>query len=102
MTTLYPDDVGSESPAGDGAFGQSDLAGNVCEYVLDWDTPYVTPCVDCANLTPAAVPMAPDTYRVERGGSAWEISAGLLTSHRFGAVPANRDDSVGARCARSP
>ncbi len=28
--------VGSKSPKGDGAWGQSDLAGNVAEWLLDW------------------------------------------------------------------
>jgi len=71
--------VGSESPNGDGAWGQADLAGNVSEWSLDFyrqkgdihersvgpDDPdplvhalaqmipeYKTPCIDCACLTP--------------------------------------------------
>jgi sulfatase modifying factor 1 len=46
--------VGSH-PAGNGRWGQSDLGGNVHEWILDLaDFPgtYPNPCVDCAELAP--------------------------------------------------
>lgn len=43
--------VGKKSPVGDGKFGHADLAGNVTEWVRDTSAPYVTPCIDCANVT---------------------------------------------------
>jgi len=91
--------VGSKSPAGDGKWGQADLAGNVWEWNLDWnENSYVTPCVDCANLT--ADPMAP--YRVIRGGSFGNGTNALLVSYRDLDPPYYRGDLVGVRCARGP
>ncbi len=91
--------VGSKSPAGDGKWGQSDLAGNVWEWNLDWNaSAYVTPCVDCADLT--ADPMNP--YRVIRGGSFGNGTGVLLVSYRDLDPPYYRGDLVGVRCARGP
>lgn len=90
--------VGSESPKGDGAWGQSDLGGNAWEWTLDWYATYVNPCDDCASLTPTG------SNRVIRGGdfSAAEMymrtgNRGLLT---LDSAPANRSRNVGFRCAR--
>jgi sulfatase modifying factor 1 len=92
--TVHP--VGSKSPAGDGKWGQSDLAGNVWEWNLDWnESSYVTPCVDCANLTAA-------DYRVIRGGSFGNGTSVQLASFRNLAPPDYRGDLVGVRCARAP
>jgi sulfatase modifying factor 1 len=88
-----PNAVGSESPAGDGKWGQSDLGGNVWEWNLDWYAGYVTPCTDCVNLTA-------DTTRVVRGGGFGTVTTGLLASGRY-SVASGRDD-VGIRCARIP
>jgi formylglycine-generating enzyme required for sulfatase activity len=87
--------VGSESPTGDGLYGQADLAGNVWEWNLDWyASPYVNPCTDCANLTPAS-------SQVSRGGGFGSDTADVLVSNR-GAPPTDRVVDVGARCARNP
>jgi formylglycine-generating enzyme required for sulfatase activity len=49
-------------PMGGGRWGQSDLAGNVNEWMLDWYAdPYASVCTDCADLTPGSL-------RVFRGG----------------------------------
>jgi formylglycine-generating enzyme required for sulfatase activity len=42
--------VGSESPKGDGKYGQADLAGNVYQWNLDSYGAYAVPCQDCTNL----------------------------------------------------
>jgi formylglycine-generating enzyme required for sulfatase activity len=48
-------------PLGNGRWGQSDLAGNVEEWTLDWYNEYELPCTDCASL----IPRSP---RTDRGG----------------------------------
>ncbi|MGK3986954.1 SUMF1/EgtB/PvdO family nonheme iron enzyme [Sorangium sp. So ce136] len=87
--------VGSRSPAGDGKWGQADLAGNMWEWVLDWYGDHPMPCNDCAN-------MISGSRRVFRGGG-WSYSTSyLLSSRRYYGDPSNRDSYVGARCARTP
>ena len=88
--------VGSESPKGDGKWGHADLGGNVWESTLDWYTsPYGNPCTDCADLTPASA-------RVVRGGFYGLDASTLRGAFRNGAaVPSRRGSDVGMRCARS-
>jgi formylglycine-generating enzyme required for sulfatase activity len=103
-----PNSVGSESPAGDGLYGQADLAGNVNEWNLDWYADYVNPCTDCANLAvdrALPCPVATSTScRVTRSGCFYNDAMGLLVSGRyFGTVARNSTtSSIGARCARAP
>jgi len=87
--------VGSESPKGDGVFGQSDLAGNAMEWVQDlYQDPYPGNCNNCANLTSG-------TDRVVRGGFSQSDAASLLTSARLHYGPQNYPfDYFGFRCAR--
>jgi formylglycine-generating enzyme required for sulfatase activity len=89
--------VGSESPKGDGVWGQSDLAGNIQEWVQDlYQDPYPGNCTNCANLTNG-------TERVVRGGWSQADAAGLLTSTRGHYGPQNFPfDYFGIRCARNP
>ena len=88
--------VGSESPTGDGRWGHADLAGNVWEWTLDYfTTAYLMPCDDCANLMPG-------TSRVLRGGGYFVIASSLRTAYRGFLSPANRDAGFGIRCARNP
>jgi formylglycine-generating enzyme len=85
--------VGSK-PAGNGRWGQSDLAGNVWEWTLDWYATYQSTCDNCANLTAAS-------FRVARGGSYTNLSSFLRTSYRINHDPGNLGSLIGARCARS-
>ena len=89
--------VGSESPKGDGKFGQSDLGGNVFEWNLDWYVdPYPTSsCDDCANLTAA-------TNRVARGGSYLGQAFSMRLGFHGGILPSGRFNATGVRCARTP
>jgi sulfatase modifying factor 1 len=109
-----PNDVGSESPAGDGSYGQTDLAGNLWEWVLDYYAEYANPCTDCADLTgtPSQACGPSSSCLVLRGGSYDDgvrsddistLTAGLLVSFRYYSnTKSARDVNVGARCARSP
>jgi formylglycine-generating enzyme required for sulfatase activity len=86
--------VGSH-PQGASAEGVQDLQGNVWEWVADWYDPsyYAT--------GPSRNPKGPDegTRKVIRG-SGWESEAPLLRSaHRLSSDPANRNHSLGFRCA---
>ena len=78
--------------AGDGRWGQSDLAGNVLEWVLDTPSTYVNPCTNCADLIP-------DTSRVVRGGGLFEYAQNARTGQRLATFGPNRDGGV--RCARA-
>jgi sulfatase modifying factor 1 len=86
--------VGSESPKGDGRFGQSDLAGNVYEWNLDsYNSSYPATCNDCADLTS-------NQSRVYNGGSLHNFDIFQRTSRRNGNGPEARATGVGVRCAR--
>jgi formylglycine-generating enzyme required for sulfatase activity len=87
--------TGFFSPAGDGKFGQADLAGNLAEWTFDWTGPYVNPCADCANTSVSIA------GRVIRGGSFADDAAQLLTSAATSSTVTTRSAQVGARCARA-
>ncbi|MEI9947559.1 MAG: SUMF1/EgtB/PvdO family nonheme iron enzyme [Pseudomonadota bacterium] len=92
VTNIAP--VGSVS-AGNGKFGQADLAGNMLEWLQDWNAAYTAqPCNNCANLTPSS-------SRGFRDGS-FQYSAFYLTSaYRNSYPPTSRYRDTGARCARA-
>jgi formylglycine-generating enzyme required for sulfatase activity len=84
-------------PAGNGQWSHADLAGNVWEWVFDWNAPSLTqPCVDCANTTDA-------TQRVVRGGGFHTTTpSDVRTVVRHANAPTGRFYDVGIRCARIP
>ena len=93
-----PDDVGTDSPLGDGAFGQADLAGNLWEWTLDIHMPhelYFDPCDNCVDLRSGP-------SRSIRGGTFVNPANQLLTSVRHFHLPEDPIPLIGARCARSP
>jgi len=82
--------------AGNGRYGQADLAGNVAEWNLDWDAPNsVSACDDCAYLQP-------EIARVERGGSFFFYASLMLSTAHDGVPPMARSFDLGLRCARTP
>ncbi|MFH0900444.1 MAG: SUMF1/EgtB/PvdO family nonheme iron enzyme [Pseudomonadota bacterium] len=88
--------VGSRSSKGDGRWGQTDLAGSMWEWTLDWyNSTYPTPCVDCANLALAS-------YRSIRGGGFVNFADSLASSYRYVITPSSRYFNYGGRCARTP
>ena len=91
VTDLVP--VGTK-PAGEGRWGQSELAGNVAEWTLDWFSVYPKPCSDCANLDVAA-------ERVLRGGSFGVSTFYMRMRSRSPVSPTTRSSGTGVRCARA-
>lgn len=85
--------VGNESPKGDGKWGHSDFAGNVLEWVLDWDaSPYpTTTCNDCATLSPSG-------GRIVRGGSFYYGADFVRTGTRKALTSTGKFADVGFRC----
>lgn len=86
--------VGSRSPKGNGKWGHADLAGNVWEWVLDWEATYPLPCNDCANL-------ATSTKRELRGGAWLNFPEYVRTAKRYAYPPSHRETPGGVRCARA-
>lgn len=97
--------VGSESPLGDGRYGQSDLAGNVWELTQDVIItnnlsldPYYsnTTCNDCAQLSSSY------DERVMWGGGFLDDLSQDLPQRGGGGNVYYGSWTVGARCARMP
>jgi formylglycine-generating enzyme required for sulfatase activity len=86
------------APAGAGRWGQLDLAGEMWNWNLDWNAPYVIPCADCARTTATGSP-----GRGIRGGSAAQGSSSMMPWARGHFPPTgSRGADVGFRCARMP
>jgi formylglycine-generating enzyme required for sulfatase activity len=82
---------------GAGLWGQLDLAGNVMEWVLDYEEmPYANPCVDCAFMTS---PGLISNGHVVRGGG-WGLPSTYLPSVTRATGPFAA--AAGIRCARTP
>jgi formylglycine-generating enzyme required for sulfatase activity len=95
LTDIVP--VGMR-PKGDGRWRQSDLAGNVMEWTLDWGEQYPNPCADCAYLG-----SHPSGERAIRGGS-WASNSvlQLRAGTRQTAPPEENGADRGVRCGRAP
>jgi formylglycine-generating enzyme required for sulfatase activity len=89
--------VGSH-PNGNARWGQSDLAGNLWEWLLDvYLSAYPSECNNCANL-------GGNTQRVARGGGLTTMGTGvdfLRAAFRNWEDPEDFADRIGIRCARS-
>jgi sulfatase modifying factor 1 len=85
--------VGS-AQGGNGYWGQSDLAGNMREWVFDYYGTYPASCSNCAINS--------GSYRLTRGGSFSNDATVLATSPRgnYGAAT-NHSYSGGVRCVRT-
>ncbi len=81
---------------GAGLWGQLDLAGDLSEYELDSYAPFMSPCIDCANLSINAT-----SAWADRGGWFNQVGGQYLPAWRrmYGA---GRGISTGIRCARAP
>jgi formylglycine-generating enzyme len=88
-----PNPVGSESPKGDGKWGQADLGGNISEWLQDYAHPFPEQCHDCAALNQTA-----NGNRLVKGGSFAESGQVMLT--RFRVSGPGTAQVFGARCAR--
>jgi formylglycine-generating enzyme required for sulfatase activity len=101
--------VDTRSPKGDGRWGHANLAGNVAEWLLDvfledafgHPEKYITPCDDCAALTPGL-------RRVMRGGDFESSNPEnsqpdmLRSAIRNAWTPDWSTPNLGVRCARTP
>ena len=92
-----PNDVGAESPKGDGRWGQADLVGNVWEWTLDYFAlPFAqAKCDDCADLTSGGI-------HAIRGGTAFDDASYMASSYRHTYSQSGHDPLFGVRCARTP
>jgi formylglycine-generating enzyme required for sulfatase activity len=91
FTDILP--VGSR-PDGNGLFGQSDLAGSMWEWTLDWTANYPTSAqTNYANI-------AMGDRRIIRGGDWSSPASTLLAAARYSyGYPTARFTNVGLRCA---
>jgi len=107
----YPDEAGSATcssvmniapvgtaASGAGAWGQLDLVGNLWGWAIDaFDSSYVDPCTDCADLPASA------TNRARRGADFEDGTSYLTTPrNRSSGIAADRAAITGVRCARAP
>jgi formylglycine-generating enzyme required for sulfatase activity/serine/threonine protein kinase len=104
MTAMYAGDDGwpttaevGSFPKGRSRFGLYDVAGNVWEWVADWQGPY--------GKASQKDPRGPETgkLKVIRGG-AWNgsVDAWERPTFRFMNGPENRSYGIGFRCAATP
>jgi formylglycine-generating enzyme required for sulfatase activity len=88
-----PLNVGSKA-AHASRWGHVDLAGNMGEWVKDFDGTYPTPCIDCENTG-----VSLNDPHIYRGGSWQHPAASVTTTYRAFPSPGS---TTGVRCARDP
>lgn len=103
--------VGTDSPKGDGRWGQADMAGNAAERVADGDgAQYGTTCDNCITAFPGSR-IRGGSFNAQGTTSTLGVPSPMRTGNRFGfALPpdyrgdANAAIAVpqGFRCARMP
>ena len=82
--------------AGEGRYGQRDLAGNVWEWMLDWlDPEAYARAVEC----PDCVPASEGSHRMLKGGAYSYPVVAARAAVRSGDLPGERSRAVGFRCA---
>lgn len=79
-------------PLGNGRWDQADLAGNLAEWVLDYNGGYPESCQDCVNAASAST-------RVFRGGAYALDESSALASVRDSLAPVTALSFMGFRCA---
>jgi formylglycine-generating enzyme required for sulfatase activity len=110
-------DVGSESPKGDGKWGHADLTGNVAEWILDGEGGDETGCMDCARLSflkgvhldlgasyadPLTATWHPNALVHAVDETATSEKFEVLASYKDSSEAAERSETRGVRCARRP
>jgi len=95
IAQIWP--VGS-APGGDGRWGQSDLAGNLWEYTVDYFGPALS-CSDCARHVPTPPASGHNLTHVSRGGAfQFDLGDGIWNrDFYYPTVP--RSPDLGFRCA---
>jgi len=93
-------------PMGDGKFGQSDLAGNAAEWVLDWNEFGQGACLNGKNTTTDCADIGahgPDSPKLMRGDNFLERDVTKLRTSQFTSEFANAGYGYfGIRCGRTP
>lgn len=95
--------VGSK-PLGAGRWGHLDLNGNVGEFLLDFgNLTEVSVCTNCAALTQSNDAVSGQRDKVPGNWGTTATYATLATSDAVASTyPADRWNTVGGRCARTP